>query len=360
MNRSLNASLLTVQVLEPNQESGLRVFGLRWESESRLRYNTLDEAMKAESLEVTEVNESGSVPALLVTNKSDAPAFLMAGEQLIGAKQNRILNVSMMLPASTTLTVPVSCVEAGRWNRRSHKFSSGGSMSHGMLKKMLSNQTHAGLSQRGQVRSPIREPSGTRWRASSRRWVRHRPRPPSIRCTPTTGLGWTTSSRGCIPPKVVMEWCSSWPARSRAPICFDQPGTLSKLWTKLVRAYALDALETREAEAPPVTTEDISRWIHAAAGAKPSPTRHPDSDATSGSKRRDSSARPSSSTSRPFTSSCSPRIPRRESEEVSNTRWRKSPAAPSRRASHQDSTPRNRPPSTRKHAPVTKFVPSSR
>jgi hypothetical protein len=49
---------------------------------------------------------------------------------------------------------------------------------------------------------------------------------------------------------------------------FDQPATLSKLWTKLVRAYALDALETRADDAPPVTTEDVSRWIHAAAGAK--------------------------------------------------------------------------------------------
>ena len=49
---------------------------------------------------------------------------------------------------------------------------------------------------------------------------------------------------------------------------FDQPATLAKLWTKLVRGYALDAMETSQSEAPPITTEDGARWIQAAAGAK--------------------------------------------------------------------------------------------
>ncbi len=267
MNRSLNASLLTVQVLEPNQESGLRVFGLRWESESQLRYNTLDEAMKADSLEVTEVNESGSVPALLVTNKSDAPAFLMAGEQLIGAKQNRILNVSMMLPPSTTLTVPVSCVEAGRWNRRSHKFSSGGSMSHGLLKKMLSNQTHAGHRNEG---GPVSD-QGAIWGEVARKLSA------MGSASPSSAFDQVYADHGARLDDLVArlrppEGCHGVVFVLAGQIAgadlFDQPETLSKLWTKLVRAYALDALETREADAPPVTTDDISRWIHAAAGAK--------------------------------------------------------------------------------------------
>ena len=98
MNRPLNELLQTVQVLEPQQDSGLQVFGLRWPSESELGYRTLDEAMTAGSLEVTEVGNSGSVPTLSVTNTSDLMAFLMAGEQLVGAKQNRVLNVSLMVP----------------------------------------------------------------------------------------------------------------------------------------------------------------------------------------------------------------------------------------------------------------------
>lgn len=49
---------------------------------------------------------------------------MLDGEELIGAKQNRILNVSVMVPPKETIIIPVSCVEAGRWHRRSRHFSS--------------------------------------------------------------------------------------------------------------------------------------------------------------------------------------------------------------------------------------------
>jgi hypothetical protein len=35
-----------------------------------------------------------------------------------------------------------------------------------------------------------------------------------------------------------------------------------------VRGYAIDAMEMGESKAPPITTEDGSRWLQAAAGAK--------------------------------------------------------------------------------------------
>ena len=53
-----------------------------------------------------------------------ARALFLEGEQLVGAKQNRILNTSVLVPAQARLTIPVSCVEAGRWNRTSAFFSS--------------------------------------------------------------------------------------------------------------------------------------------------------------------------------------------------------------------------------------------
>ena len=42
------------------------------------------------------------------------------GEQLVGAKQNRILNTDVIVPAHSKLSIPVSCVEAGRWDGRRH------------------------------------------------------------------------------------------------------------------------------------------------------------------------------------------------------------------------------------------------
>jgi hypothetical protein len=49
---------------------------------------------------------------------------------------------------------------------------------------------------------------------------------------------------------------------------FDKPATLGKLWPKIVRAYALDALEHQEAEAQPVTRGGVQDWLASAAGAE--------------------------------------------------------------------------------------------
>src|SRR5437762_11342892 len=99
MSQQLLARLRTVQVREAQSAGSLQVFGLHWGNGTALSYRTLDEALAADLLEVTEISEGGSVPILKVTNKSDDLIFLMAGEQLVGAKQNRILNTSILVPA---------------------------------------------------------------------------------------------------------------------------------------------------------------------------------------------------------------------------------------------------------------------
>jgi len=48
-------------------------------------------------------------------------------QELVGAKQNRILNTDVLVPAKSTRDVPVSCVERGRWGYKSRHFTPGGS-----------------------------------------------------------------------------------------------------------------------------------------------------------------------------------------------------------------------------------------
>ena len=84
-------------------------------------YLTLGEAL-ARGLKISEVSDSGSVPQLAVVNPLDERVLLYDGEELIGAKQNRILNVTVLVEAGSSLPIPVSCVEEGRWSRRTAFF----------------------------------------------------------------------------------------------------------------------------------------------------------------------------------------------------------------------------------------------
>jgi hypothetical protein len=87
-------------------------------------YVTLDEAIEQAWTEVTEISEQGSVPELRVINKGPQPVFILDGEELVGAKQNRVVNLSILVAAASELVIPVSCVEAGRWRSRSKAFAS--------------------------------------------------------------------------------------------------------------------------------------------------------------------------------------------------------------------------------------------
>ena len=60
-----------------------------------------------------------------MANGADQPLLLLDGEELIGAKQNRILNTTVLVAAHTEVTIPVSCVEQGRWGYRGRQFRPG-------------------------------------------------------------------------------------------------------------------------------------------------------------------------------------------------------------------------------------------
>lgn len=59
-----------------------------------------------------------SVGDLTLTNPGEAPLLLVEGEQFVGGKQNRTINVSVLVAAGATVRIPVTCLEQGRWGRR--------------------------------------------------------------------------------------------------------------------------------------------------------------------------------------------------------------------------------------------------
>ena len=109
------------QLGEPVEHRGILITPLFPRRDPVAAYVTLDEALPR-GLRITETSDAGSVPELLVENATDSDVLLYDGEELVGAKQNRILNVSVLVGAGAKLPIPVSCVEQGRWSRQSDSF----------------------------------------------------------------------------------------------------------------------------------------------------------------------------------------------------------------------------------------------
>ncbi|MGQ9922098.1 MAG: ARPP-1 family domain-containing protein [Desulfobacca sp.] len=102
----------------------LVIFALLADEETPVSYLTLDEALEQRLLIITETDAAGEVPALKVVNNSSQKVLLLDGEELVGAKQNRILNITILLPPQSETVLPVSCIERGRWSYESHEFRS--------------------------------------------------------------------------------------------------------------------------------------------------------------------------------------------------------------------------------------------
>ena len=124
MKNILIKYLETLATDAKQSHGNLAVFPLLSDAAVSLAYLMLDEALQKEVVEVAEVDESGEVSRLKVINRSDLPVLILDGEELVGAKQNRIVNSTFLIAAGSVTIIPVSCVEQGRWTYRTDRFFS--------------------------------------------------------------------------------------------------------------------------------------------------------------------------------------------------------------------------------------------
>ena len=144
---TINDELYTIEVGLSQAFKNITMFPLLHQGAAESDYLTLDEALKAGTARVTEVSEGGTVPELQFLNEGDVPVLLLDGEELVGAKQNRVLNLSILAPANESITIPVSCVEAGSWSYRSRKFSSSPRTMYAKARAAKSGQVSRSLSE---------------------------------------------------------------------------------------------------------------------------------------------------------------------------------------------------------------------
>ena len=144
----------TIQLGEPVEHRGIVVAPLFPRRTPVAEYATLEDALPL-GLRIDEVSEAGVVPELAVTNPPDANVLLYDGEELLGAKQNRILNITVLVAAQSTTPIPVSCVEEGRWSRRSASFASAPHAAYPELRRRKAHRLAAEPLARGVAQSEV-------------------------------------------------------------------------------------------------------------------------------------------------------------------------------------------------------------
>ncbi len=124
MNESLKTYITTITTGPAQAYKNLSMVPLLTSGTEQADYLLLDEALQGGLIEVGEVSTGGSVPELQVINKASKQVLILDGEELVGAKQNRIVNATILIAAMSKVIIPVSCVEQGRWSYASGKFFS--------------------------------------------------------------------------------------------------------------------------------------------------------------------------------------------------------------------------------------------
>ena len=153
MEQSIQGYLGSLQLGEVQLFKNLTMVPVVSDYDNGLGYITLGEALGAGSIEIREISEGGSVPELRVFNRAGKMVLILDGEELVGAKQNRIVNTTILVAAGCEIVIPVSCVEQGRWNYKSDVFSSKQRVMSPSIRQVKARDVNAFLRSTGQYRS---------------------------------------------------------------------------------------------------------------------------------------------------------------------------------------------------------------
>jgi hypothetical protein len=246
--------LSTLQFGEPSQFQNMALFPLYAPAAGAPDYLLLDEALARKLAHVTEVSESGSVPELLFVNDGDAKVLLVDGEELVGARQNRILNVSVLVGAKRRIVIPVSCVEQGRWQYRTRHFASA---RHTLFSKARARKVQ-------NVSASLRD-RGARYSNQVELWADIREKACYLRvASETDSMSDIYEHHAALIDAYANAFAPA-PGQSGAVVAidgkvagvelFDSPATFGAFMAKVVRSYAMDAIEAPAADTkPPVAT----------------------------------------------------------------------------------------------------------
>jgi hypothetical protein len=251
----------------PRQWKNLQVFPLMQPNGHDPSYTLIDDLLERGQAEISELNDGGSVPTIKVLNHADSDALILDGTELRGAKQNRMVNVTVIVGNHSDTPIPVSCVERGRWAYRARGFASSKRTVASKLRNRKAHMVAENLARmqrptahQGEVwehvdgylnRAAVHSASAafddayTEREATTEEYLTH--------LQDLDAYGAVVAVNGEL---IGLD-------------LVDHRDTFKKLWTMLLRGYAFDASLDSGAAAKPLTQEAVQSWLRTtAAGAR--------------------------------------------------------------------------------------------
>jgi len=253
----LYKACVNYSVGNPQAYQNLEIFPINAKKggkQSDLDYIVLGEGLQQGKVHI---QETGNVNQLWLSNNSEKDLLIIKGEYVVGGKQNRMITVNGLVAAHTgRMYIPVHCVQHGRWNMEKDfglgKFAVSAQLRGSVMKSASGSggqhQTWGGvrcLLSLGEVHSGSEDFNEM-----------YRSKEADINAY----LRGFKKEKGQIGAVAVVQYNSG---PQFFIDMFDQAGTFSKHYERLLASYALDAVVQRGGNAN-VSKSDAERFLEAA------------------------------------------------------------------------------------------------
>jgi hypothetical protein len=244
---------------EGQQYETLTVFPLYGAQQAPIDYALARDALARGDLIVSEISDAGAIPQLRACNRGATRVLFLEGEELTGGKQNRMLTVSLCLDPGAETTIPVCCVEQGRWRSSSPQFASTGLIASPRLRYAIKASVARSL----RARWGHRAEQVCVWHAIEHQQARLGTASPTLAWHDTV----LERRHEIAPWRQALPWIDG--AQGIAVALgggatladfFDRPETCRTIWPHLVTAAVLDAM-AKPLDRRPADRDDVERLL---------------------------------------------------------------------------------------------------
>jgi len=258
--------MIGLKVEDPLFVRNLTVYPLINGGEEGVKLRILAEAMDAGTAQVHEL-EAPTVEEVILDNQGSEPLFVLDGEEIFGARQTRVTTTAALIEGRSQAPVPVACIEEGRWDGSS-RFEGSFTCTHPRLRSIICRGVNSSLKSNHSFKAPQRPI----WDEVTRKLT-------------SLNISSATSSFHDIAATLADETAryavdTKELAGAQGMIVTSgsevlgleyaaDPDLFRRLAPRLLRGYALDALERRSSDNPP-KQKKLDGFLDEISGLEPS------------------------------------------------------------------------------------------